>query len=97
MTTKKKNPKNPAVDFMELLGVDPMKAGLLMGYELGRQLRQNMELITKTLLGIEAHLLAIRNFHEQKEAEKQASQIISSAIAALEGPGPGSDAVSDGG
>lgn len=95
MSKKKTEPKNPAGDFMELLGEDPMKAGLMMGFELGKQLRKNMELITKTLLGIEAHLFAIRDFHEQKEAEKQASQIISSAIETLNGPGPASNAVPD--
>jgi len=95
MPTKKTKAKNPAQDFMNLLDVDPAKAGMMMAYELGRQLRQHMELITKTLLGIEAHLFAIRDFYEQEKAEKQAEQT-SSAIA-TEGPGPGRDAVSDGG
>jgi hypothetical protein len=94
MTVKKKRAKNPAGDFMELLGVDPMKAGLLMGYELGRKLRTELEMITHTLLVIEEHLLAIRQHHEQEDNEKEAKQ--TSSDIATHGPGPASDAVSDG-
>jgi hypothetical protein len=95
MSTKKTKAKNPAGDFMELLGVDPMKAGLFMGYELGRQLKESTELITRTLLRIEAHLLAIRLHYEQEDNEKEAKQ--TSSDIATQGPGPASDAVSDGG
>jgi len=98
MTSKKTKTKNPAADFMELLGVDPAKAGLMLGYELGRQLKERMELITHTLVVIEAHLLAIRLQYEQEEtdwAKKQIEQ--TSSATATQGPGPGSDAVSDGG
>ncbi|MCJ7805476.1 hypothetical protein MUP46_02435 [Patescibacteria group bacterium] len=93
MTAKKTKTKNPAGDFMELLGVDPTKAGLMLGFELGRQLKQNIEVILSTLLGIEAHLLAIRIHYEQEKNEKEAEQ--TSSATATEGPGPGSDAVPD--
>ena len=95
MTTKKTKAKNPVGDFMELLGVDPMKAALMMGYELGRQLKVELEIITRALLMIEENSLAIRLHYEQEDNEKEVKQ--TSSATPTQGPGPGSDTVSDGG
>ena len=57
--SKKRPDVNPAETFFKAFQDDSMKAGLMMGYELGKKLKGDINLITSTLLKINTNLAYI--------------------------------------
>jgi len=76
MTAKKANQTNEAnaanvfMDFVTLFEKDPTKAGLMLGYDLGRKLKEDLDQIKTSLFAIAIHLDVIRQHYEHQDEEK---------------------------